>query len=312
MSGAIQRLEAWASAHGVDVEELSANIRIGDSIIRLGASKEAWAAIAGYLVKEQVGLIIFDTFARMSLGIEENSATEVGRAVERFDQIRKLTGSGVMVVHHTPKANPTIARGSGALTGAVDSELLVSEAQWTFEEQGLMDDEGNVPEGRPLQLWDTTKQKNAEPLEHPMPLLMKNYLPVNAPIITAANGEIDPMLGQVVLARPNPEPVVETAIRVREYLDQLPQQGATRAEIAAAVRPDPFTAGRSDDGAAWKQRIALAVDLGLRYVLFQTLSGKASGTRYLPGTTSAEDARTLAARDILTGTEDLEEGGDGS
>jgi len=309
LSGAIQRIEAWALAHHTDPSELDEGVRLGDSIIRLGASKEAWAAIAGYLVRQQVGLIIFDTFARMSLGIEENSATEVGKAIERFDQIKRLTGAGVMVVHHTGKSDLTKARGSSALQAAVDSEILVSDAQWSFDELGLVDEQGVVPEGKPIQLYPS-KQKNAEQWEHPMPLLLKNYVAVNAPIITAANGEIDPMLGDVVLARPAPEPVIETAIRIRTFLERLPEQGGTRADIAAGVRPDPFTAGRSDASRAWKQRVALGVDLGLHLDLLETLSGKVSGTRYIPGTTSPEDFRNLAANEVLNGTEDVPGGVD--
>lgn len=301
MPGALQRVEAWAHAHGVDPSELSDGIRFGDSIIRLNASTEAWAAIAGYLVHQKVGLIIFDTFARMSLGIEENSATDVGRAIERFDQIKRITGAGVMVVHHTGKADKTVARGSSALQAAVESELLISEAQWTFEEAGLVAEDGTVPDGKPIQLF-TTKQKNAEAMESPMPMLLKNYSPLNAALITHANGELDPMLGNITLARPNPETVVETAIRIQAFLADFTAQGATRAELMNGVRMDPYTAGRTDGRRAWRQQINRAVDMAVRFEVIETVTGKATGTRYRPGDTTPTEARTRATDEILSDT----------
>src|SRR5699024_790034 len=88
MSGAVQRILAWEQAHGQNVGR---DLLLGDSIIQLGASREAWEELAAYIIRHRVGLIIFDTFARMSLDIEENSATDVGKAVTRFDRLRTWT-----------------------------------------------------------------------------------------------------------------------------------------------------------------------------------------------------------------------------
>lgn len=307
LNGAVQRINAWADVHEIPEQLIDDGLRLGNQILQLGASSEAWIALADYIVRQHIGLVVFDTFARMSLGIEENSATEVGRAVVRFDQVRRLTNAGVLLVHHTPKANPKVSRGSGALTGALDSELCVTEAEWDFDSLGLVDEDGHVPAGKPIQL-DTTKQKNAEQLEHPIPLLMRNNDHYSAPYVTGANGETDPMLGKVVLARPRPEPDIETAIRIRVFLDRLTAQGATRAEIAAGVRPDPYTAGRGDSPRAWKQKVALAVDLALRYELIETASGTRLGARYVPGEVNAEDARTGHAHSVITDEPDQQGG----
>lgn len=299
LSGAVQRMKAWCAVHDVPEEVLDDGIRLGNSIIQLGASTEAWGAISEYVIRQRVGLIIFDTFARMSLGIEENSATEVGRAVTRFDQVRRLTNAGVMIVHHTAKNNPTSGRGSSALNAALDSELLVSDAQWDFDELGLVDDNGRVPAGKKIQL-TTSKQKNAEQLDHPMPLLMRSYEPYSAPYITGANGAIDPMVGDIVLARPTEEPIVETAIRIRRFVDQYTEQGATRADIVSGVRPDPYTAMRGDAPKAWRQKVAIAVDRALRWELLETASGQRLGARYISGPQTADTARRLYAAEIIT------------
>lgn len=294
LSGAVQRLRAWEDAHGID---LSDDLLLGDSIILVKAENEAWGEIAAYIARQGIGLVIFDTFARMSSGLEENSATDVGIAVRRFDKLKELTNAGVCVVHHTGKHDPSVGRGSSALNGALDSELLIRSATWDTTD--ITDPDGRI-EGKALELW-TTKQKNAEQLDDAIPLRMLNWPgdDINAPIITGVNGDVDPMQGDIVLARPLPEPVVETAIRIRRYLDDLTQQGATRAELVAAIRPDPYSNSRSDTAAYWKQRIALAVDRALRYGLVVTLTGTASGSRYIPDpTVTAEMARAAAAAEI--------------
>lgn len=289
LAGAVQRIAAWIAAHSSDPGD---NLLLGDSIIQLAASPEAWGEMAAFIAAQHVGLIIFDTFARMSLGLEENSATDVGKAVVRFDQIRKMTGAGVMVVHHTSKGNPEASRGSSALNGALDSELLVRH--------GPPPADGENRLGKWLEL-STSKQKNAEQLDSPIDLMMVNYAPVGAPIITGLSGVVDPFNSEdVVLARPTPEPLVETAIRIRAFVDRYTEQGATRGEIVAGVRPDPYTASRRDAKAAWKQKVSEAVDKALRYELIETLTGTVSGQRYVRSAGSPESARTLAAAEIIT------------
>lgn len=299
--GAIQRIKAWAQAHDIPPELLAEGLLVGDSVIRLNASKEAWGELAQYVIRRNIGMIIYDTFARMALGLEENSATDVGRAVERFDQIRKLTNAGAMIVHHTGKATPTVARGSGALTAAVETELLVTEARWTYEETapGLLDENSRPPAGKPIGV-ETTKQKNAEQVEGQIPLLLTNWEPVDAALITGINGEVDPMLGDVVLARPVEETTLETAIRIRAFLETLTEQGATRADIIALVRPDPYTVNRKDAAKAWKQKVMVAIDRGIHFDLIETASGQRLGARYVPGLGTPEQARVAHAAEVIT------------
>jgi hypothetical protein len=294
LSGAVQRIKAWEMAHNVDLDD---DLLLGNGIILVAASNEAWGEIAAYIARQEIGLVIFDTFARMSAGLEENSATDVGKAVRRFDKLKELTNAGVCVVHHTAKGAPDVARGSSALNGALDSELLIRLATWDITQ--IADSDGHLA-GKAIELV-TSKQKNAEQLEHPLPLLMINHdlgEGLSAPLITGPNGNVDPMQGEVVLARPLPQPVVETAIRIREFVDTRPQQGATRTEIAAAVKPDAYALSRADTAVYWKQRIGEAVDRGLRYGLIQTLTGTPAGARYIPDTASADDARTRAAQEV--------------
>lgn len=299
LSGAIQRLIAWCDARGIDESDLSENLLLADSILQLGAKNEAWAEFGAYVARQKVGLIIFDTFARMSLRLEENSATDVGLAVARFGAVQKLTNAGVLVVHHTAKGQD-FARGSSALNGAMDSELLVKHGDWDYSQ--LLDSDGKLS-GKPIQL-STSKQKNAEQLDEPLPLMITTHHiadsdDVTAALITGPNGDIDPLSGDLVLARPVAEPIVETAIRVREVVDKLPRQGASRSELVIAVRPDAYALSRSDAGPYWKLRIGEAVDRAMRYDLIETLTGTPSGGRYIPSTGTVEDARQRAAAEVI-------------
>lgn len=285
LDGAVQRIIAWEMAHELNVGE---DLIVGDSIIQLAAKKEDWAEVAGYILKHRVGLIIFDTFARMSLGLEENSASDVGKAITRFDQIRKLTGAGVLVVHHTGKTGSS-GRGSNALNGALDSELLITDPQW---------DVSNI-EGEGLEL-TTSKQKNAPRLRDPLPLVLTAMH--DSVVLTGPTGIVgDPLDSVAVAPLLVPEPLVESAIRLMEYAKRFPSQGVTRGELVLGVQADEYTLARKNGELRWKLTVAEAVDLGLRYGLIETLTGRATGTRYIESTTTPDAARRRAADEAMAG-----------
>ncbi len=66
-------------------------------------------------------LVVLDTLARCLVGADENSARDMGIAVDALYRIRNATGSGTVVAaHHTGKDRATI-RGSSALEAGVDT-----------------------------------------------------------------------------------------------------------------------------------------------------------------------------------------------
>lgn len=288
LTGAVQRLLAWEQAHGVEVGR---DLLLGDSIINLAADKEAWSVLTQYVAEHKIGLVIFDTYARMSLGMEENSATDTNKGIRRFDQFREHTKTGVLVVHHTAKGNPSVGRGSSALNGALDSELLITT--------GWSGDEVDEAPGKAIEMI-TSKQKNAEMLADPMRLCMVSWPENNSVIITGMTGTVDPLASDAfTYAPPTPEPTIEIAVRIRDFIDRVPTQGATRAEIALGVDLDDYSRSRGDAARHWKRCVAEAVDLGLRLGLLETLSGTPSGARYIPGPTSRATARQTASADAV-------------
>ncbi len=71
-------------------------------------------------------LVIVDTLAR-SMGGDENSGKDMAEVIAAVDQIRKMTGAQVLVVHHAGKDEGRGARGHSSLRAAVDTEIKVSK-----------------------------------------------------------------------------------------------------------------------------------------------------------------------------------------
>lgn len=67
----------------------------------------------------QPDLIVIDTLARVAVGVEENSAKEMGEVIDGFDRIKRKTGACTLVIHHSTKDGGH-ERGSSALRGAAD------------------------------------------------------------------------------------------------------------------------------------------------------------------------------------------------
>jgi hypothetical protein len=89
-----------------------------------GTHLQALKQVAEHLKPD---LIIFDTFARMTLGIQENDTGEMGEAVEEFNAVLRAAGPQCagMIVHHEGKNKDMKLRGSTALLGAVDGSWRV-------------------------------------------------------------------------------------------------------------------------------------------------------------------------------------------
>lgn len=115
-----QRVQAWKQARGI---EPPAAFRLYPDVVNLLIPGQvdtvcAWAAQAKPV------LIVFDTLARAIPGADENSARDMGLAVQGADRLRAAAGSTVLLVHHTGKDGMD-ARGSSALRGAADTMVKV-------------------------------------------------------------------------------------------------------------------------------------------------------------------------------------------
>lgn len=123
-SGLRARILAWCHLTGVDPGELDGRLYVLPVPIQLGNRVEVAEALA--LTEDlEAALLVLDTRARCTVGLEENSSTEQGRAIDALEALIRATGCTVLSVHHASRSG-TAGRGSNAWDGAVWSDLRVA------------------------------------------------------------------------------------------------------------------------------------------------------------------------------------------
>ncbi|WP_168926841.1 helicase RepA family protein [Nitrincola schmidtii] len=149
--GVPQRIKAWALKHNDDTDpkllfRIDHPVFPADpaQVAMLKATCEQLARETG----EPIKLIVFDTLARCYGGADENSAKDMGAFIRGCDDVKAHTGATVLLIHHSGKNEEAGARGSSALRGALDAELLVKREQGTKALNVLC-----------------TKQKDSEPFQ---------------------------------------------------------------------------------------------------------------------------------------------------
>lgn len=112
------RVKAWEVEHG----PLPAGVIVLPRPVQV-ADVAAWAV----LVKacERIGpvMVVIDTQARVTAGLDENSS-QLSVFVDAVTAVRRATGACVLAIHHTSKAGQD-ARGHSVIDGAQDTELKV-------------------------------------------------------------------------------------------------------------------------------------------------------------------------------------------
>ena len=126
--GVPRRIRGWEK-HFNKGESLTGMYRVKGPVFP--ATREAVFDVINdcHYIENQTGqpvkLVVFDTLARCFGGNDENSAKDMGAFIQGCDAIKQGTGATVMVVHHSGKNEEAGARGSSALRGALDVELMV-------------------------------------------------------------------------------------------------------------------------------------------------------------------------------------------
>lgn len=134
VSGIGLRVRAWCSRYGVNPEDLEdwlfilpEPFQLGDQVVDVTEAVE--------LVREfDADLLVLDTRHRCTVGLDENSATDQGVAIDSAERIRRAADCTVLVVHHTGTNGNQ--RGSTAWPGAVWSELSSTRTGHTDDNNG--------------------------------------------------------------------------------------------------------------------------------------------------------------------------------
>jgi KaiC/GvpD/RAD55 family RecA-like ATPase len=194
-------------------------------------------------------LVVLDTYARMTLGLEENSSSATSPVVEALDQIRKATDGGtVLIVHHQPKSGNT-PRGSTALLGGVDMTILLTKSDG--------------------QIKATVEKANAG--REPMPI----YYALEPVVLPPEPGEEACRDGAVLVSAAPPQRGAEIAGLIVDMSREGFPDGASRRDFLSSLRIDLDNPKLTDD------KVGRALTALHRDGLIRK-EGKGKATRYFP------------------------------
>ena len=136
-AGVKKRVAAWKRHHGV---ESVPNFHLLPHPVQFGAVSESGSVrpntepaklvrtVRRWYPAEAPVLLVIDTLARCTVGVNESSPQDMGHVVKALDDLRKAFGRSypgqtppcVLVIHHSTKSGSSVLRGS-ALEGATDA-----------------------------------------------------------------------------------------------------------------------------------------------------------------------------------------------
>lgn len=190
--GVSQRLEAWErtyTALGDDLLVYPEPIQVMNEM--------KWAAFIAACERVQPALIVLDTQARITVGINENAAGDFGVALDAISRLRARTGACVLVIHHVGR-NGEGARGTTAIDGVQDTELRVKRPEGKAKRDLLTasicidkQKDGSESGEIPIQMIVVELGINPETNEPYTSLAIKPYDPFMAAPVTEASWRKD-------------------------------------------------------------------------------------------------------------------------
>ncbi|MEO5894893.1 MAG: AAA family ATPase [Vicinamibacterales bacterium] len=118
--GIQKRGYAWKKHYG----ESAPGCRFVQHPVQISNDKERRQFITG-VTPLQPKLIVLDTLATMTVGMDENDTGEMGRFTAACREIANALEATVLVIHHPTKGDPNGYRGSYQLEGNFDAMIRV-------------------------------------------------------------------------------------------------------------------------------------------------------------------------------------------
>jgi len=119
--GIKKRVRAWERAYGTKmagVDFLPVPVQ--------ATNHTAWDTLVRLAAKRRYVMVVLDTQARVTVGIEENSNKEMGVFVHQAEKLRAASGSCVVIVHHIGRNGDT-GRGATTLDGALTTIMKATK-----------------------------------------------------------------------------------------------------------------------------------------------------------------------------------------
>ena len=174
-----------------------------------------------------VDVIFIDTLNRAIPGSDENLSTDMGEVIAHSNLLIKLTGAAVVLTHHTGKAKEKGPRGHSSLYAALDTCLMVDQA-----ESGM----------RTVELVKTRQGRGGKKycfsIEN-IDLGEDDYgLPIVGPALTEVEGtpEVEKAATAPSLTPQQQEAQVALSLHMLNGLDGEPLEGISRDEALEVVK----------------------------------------------------------------------------
>lgn len=233
-SGLGTRVRAWRKTYG----GIGDGLRVLPRPVQAGSARDGlnreWFVLIEACRRLEPALVVIDTQARVTLGLKENSADEMGVYIAAVSALRSATSACVLTVHHTGRTGQD-ARGSSAIDGAQGTELRVTVEGAKHELRGKLHtdkqkDMEESEEGLLLQFQRVDLEADKDGRELGSLVLMDADPFISAQIVNDSEAWVSQYPG-----------VVGQALRV--LVDQGGTIGLTKAEVRRGVM-DRWYGGR--------------------------------------------------------------------
>ncbi len=132
-----RRLQQLAAGHGLSALDVDANIRVNtskqSSQFKIDHEVDL-REMAEWLKAERVEFCVLDVFSKLH-SQQENSTDDMVSVMQGFDELARLSGAQVCVIHHTNKTGDV--RGSSAIRGWADYVVTLEQDQEDVEVKHL-------------------------------------------------------------------------------------------------------------------------------------------------------------------------------
>lgn len=121
------RLDAWEREYGPmkDLLVLPEPVQASERAGRFGPDVAGgWTVLVEACRRLRPALVVIDTQARVTAGLNENDNGDMSYYASQADRIKEASGACVLTVHHIGRSGSN-ARGASAIDGAQDAELRI-------------------------------------------------------------------------------------------------------------------------------------------------------------------------------------------
>lgn len=222
-AGVWKRGAAWQQHHG---KKIGPNLKFLPRPVQVTGPE--WDALVMACERLRPVLVVLDTQARVTVGVDENSNTDMGEVVALVDRLKAATGACIWLVHHTGH-NADRSRGASAVKGAMDTELSVKR-------EGKALDETTVTLG-------VEKQKDAEELPD------KEFQPRQIVLDGLADEDGDPITSVVLVPLKSAPPSADKTAPLKAAILAHLREADPEPVSQARFRTGPFKPNKTHNTA---------------------------------------------------------------